>query len=424
MYNETFISKLKNALKGLRTIHTVGEEWVSYVGSIPDGGVPYCGQEVSRETYSALWAYAQDKGLVKTESEWQSLATSNGGSVAFYSSGDGSTTFRMPKVVGYVKGATSHAEAGSYIAEGLPDVKHTHTRGTMEITGAVWNFTVSANPTSVSYQVPTTSGAFSLNDRTEGVTYGGTSVSNQFDGFKFTASNAWTGETSEENATNSIYGSSSHVTPETSVILFGVYAFGAVTNVDELDATTLATELASVKTNYLPLTGGAVTGMIERTVSGAVNNYVVEASNTTSGHSISFGIGVGQANRGIWDGATKAWMVNLNANGVLQSAGKTVVCVSSWRSGANWYRKYSDGWIEQGGYYESSSENSTLTISLNTSFSDTSYTLALGSQVDTSWIKGSGAGWTSKTTTTFSYRFNTNDSSDGLRGIDWYACGY
>ncbi|MGN1208776.1 MAG: hypothetical protein ACI4SV_00635, partial [Duodenibacillus sp.] len=73
--------------------HAVGDEWHSFTGQIPAGGVPYCGQEVTRETYADLWEYAQNNGLVKTEEEWQALDASQNGNVPFYSDGDGSTTF-------------------------------------------------------------------------------------------------------------------------------------------------------------------------------------------------------------------------------------------------------------------------------------------------------------------------------------------
>ena len=94
--DENYVNQLAAALRKIGTIHTVGEEWHSYAGEIPAGGVPYAGQTVSRETYAVLWQYAQDKGLVKPEAEWQTLAAS--GNVKFYSDGDGATTFRMPKV--------------------------------------------------------------------------------------------------------------------------------------------------------------------------------------------------------------------------------------------------------------------------------------------------------------------------------------
>lgn len=245
--NEQFINELATALRKVGTIHTVGEEWVSYIGEIPNGGVPYCGQEVTRTTYSALWTYAQEKGLVKTEAEWKQIATANGGNVPYYSNGNGSSTFRMPKLVGYIRGASSQSEAGKYVAEGLPT--HTHTRGTMNITGAISAYWKGANP------IWNGDNAFYTASGEGEYTSAYTDTFNN-DLQKFDASRSWTGETSEPS--NSIYGNSNHVTPETSVVLFGVYAFGTVVNVGELDARALLDELNT----KLPLSGGTMTGSI------------------------------------------------------------------------------------------------------------------------------------------------------------------
>lgn len=57
---------VKSAIAG----KNVGDEWHSFTGKIPAGGVPYCGQEVTRTTYADLWNYVQTQGLVTTESEW------------------------------------------------------------------------------------------------------------------------------------------------------------------------------------------------------------------------------------------------------------------------------------------------------------------------------------------------------------------
>ena len=48
-----------------------------------------------RSGFEALWAEAQRSGLLRTEAEWQAEFAAHG-SVGFYSSGDGSTTFRVP----------------------------------------------------------------------------------------------------------------------------------------------------------------------------------------------------------------------------------------------------------------------------------------------------------------------------------------
>lgn len=195
----------------------VGDEWHSFTGQIPVGGVPYCGQEVTRATYADLWAWVQAQGLVKTEDEWQALNTSQNGNVPFYSDGDGSTTFRMPKIVGYVKGASSQSESGSYVAEGLPD-----------ITGNLRNNVVEA---------VAVDGAFVESFRWQ----------NNFAGSESGTAEQGVNLSFRASASNPIYGNSDHVTPETATVLFGVYAFGEITNVGALDADTLATGLATLE---------------------------------------------------------------------------------------------------------------------------------------------------------------------------------
>lgn len=229
--NEQFINELATALRKVGTIHTVGEEWVSYIGEIPNGGIPYCGQEVTRTTYSTLWSYAQSKGLVKTEAEWQQIATDNGGNVPFYSSGNGSTTFRMPKLVGYIRGASSQSEAGEYVAEGLPNItgeikKKPGIPGDQLFSDAEVGAVTSSGALS---PIVTGNQQYALNN--------GDMYTILVDGIGFDASKS-----------NSIYGNNSHVTPETSVVMFGVYAFGVITNAGELDVSAIARDASDAKT--------------------------------------------------------------------------------------------------------------------------------------------------------------------------------
>lgn len=105
--NQEFIYKLAEKLQKVGTIHAIGETWISFDSSIPAGGVPFCGQLVSRAAWADLFAWATAQGKVKTETEWQAHASANGGNCPYYSSGDGSTNFRMPKIVGYMKGTNS-----------------------------------------------------------------------------------------------------------------------------------------------------------------------------------------------------------------------------------------------------------------------------------------------------------------------------
>ena len=327
MHNAEFVNALKEALNGLRTVHMVGEEWVSYVGDIPAGGVPYCGQEVNRSTYSALWKYANAKGLVKSESEWQSLYNAQGGNVAYYSSGNGSSTFRMPRLVGYVRGASSQSESGSYAKEGLPNIE-----GRLQLSGLA---------------------GYSRGDSVFGGAFlrGGGSYQYSPQGSNETGYDV----VFDASCSNSIYGNSFHVTPETSVVLYGVYAFGEVGNVDALDATTLASAVARVESN------------------------VEDKLDKSTWHIVEY-----------WHSSDKT----------------------------TWYKKWSSGWIEQGGTFVSTGSYEQK-LSLVVEFSNTNYQKILLPGVNSGNVPGWNAFGYGKQTTYFMY-------SSGGPGVvyDWYACGY
>src|SRR5574344_263356 len=57
------------------------------------------GGEFNRADYPKLWAYLQaNPTLVKTQTQWQTEATANGGICGFFSDGNGTTTFRVPNL--------------------------------------------------------------------------------------------------------------------------------------------------------------------------------------------------------------------------------------------------------------------------------------------------------------------------------------
>lgn len=111
-------------------------------------------------------------------------------------------------------------------------------------------------------------------------------------------------------------------------------------------------------------------------------------------------------------------------DGGLTWNGKTVVCVESWVNGVNWYRKYSDGWIEQGGYHPSTGNWNDYAEGLNTSF-NTPFVNAKNNVQITMVSKGDLANPTNVTTTKFTLWIG--DRLQGTSVTDefyWYACGY
>lgn len=93
------------------------------------------------------------------------------------------------------------------------------------------------------------------------------------------------------------------------------------------------------------------------------------------------------------------------------------IVTATWRSGKNWYTKYSDGWIEQGGQFNMSSSGYDLTF--NTPFATTDYTfLAIRTNVTGGYQYDAVNGFTNRTVKgghVYSYSKGTND---------WMACGY
>lgn len=91
----------------------------------------------------------------------------------------------------------------------------------------------------------------------------------------------------------------------------------------------------------------------------------------------------------------------------------------TWRSGNNWYRVWSDGWIEQGGYTKKTGQQTTITYSI--SFTDIKSLCTLA----TFYIP-SNRGYmtepviTSRSITKFVIECNENIHDS----ICWFACGY
>lgn len=93
------------------------------------------------------------------------------------------------------------------------------------------------------------------------------------------------------------------------------------------------------------------------------------------------------------------------------------IVTATWRSGTNWYTKYSDGWIEQGGDTVAINADA-YTVTLNTPFQKTTYYV--------NWVingNTNDAAYThtvEKTTKNFIMR---DYLMNNLKAT-WYACGY
>lgn len=67
--------------------------------TIFDNCIVAFGGEFNRTDYPKLWTYLQaNPTLVKTQAQWQTESTNNGGICGFFSDGNGTTTFRVPNL--------------------------------------------------------------------------------------------------------------------------------------------------------------------------------------------------------------------------------------------------------------------------------------------------------------------------------------
>lgn len=102
----------------------VGFEYFTTNPNIPAGSLPLLGGVYIRTLYKDLWNWVQEQtGYLIEESEWQEKSAANGGNVPFYSTGDGITTFRVPSLKCWVKGANGIEEVGSYLSAGTVQPK-------------------------------------------------------------------------------------------------------------------------------------------------------------------------------------------------------------------------------------------------------------------------------------------------------------
>ncbi len=145
---------------------SVGDQWISVDGTIPQGGLTFNGNEISRSIYADLYNYVVAQGRVITESAWQSMYSTNNGNVPYYSSGDGSTTFRLPTFKSYPHFVASGA--GKYTKASSLD--HIHAFGSNNANN---QGSFIATNASTSYRLATSSGTRGWNGSGGGGGYNG-----------------------------------------------------------------------------------------------------------------------------------------------------------------------------------------------------------------------------------------------------------
>lgn len=217
MEDQEFINQLAEKLSKLGTVRPLGFHYLHPYGTVPADSIICNGATYSRALYKDFFDYITTQGWVKTEAEWQEIATRDNGFCPFYSSGDGSTNFRTPKFAPYQQIAIASGNVGKYHDPGLPNIKGSLNPIGQEDTSAL----------------PT--GAFS---KASGKCMRGTSY---FDGegvYEFNASRY-----------NSIFGNSNTVQPESHEWVMCVVAYGIATNVGSVDMADVLTTVAQVQAN-------------------------------------------------------------------------------------------------------------------------------------------------------------------------------
>lgn len=188
----------------------------------------------------------------------------------------------------------------------------------------------------------------------------------------------------------------------------------------------------------LPLTGGIMTGGIktdnvEFAISSVDDNKTVRISGGTGWDNGGSFVIRGQ-NHPSFPGEFVCRAVNGDKkvsllgkpDGTLTWNDKHVLrVVEYWSSGKSWYRKYSDGWIEQGGCIQVPDGNNSYTkyrtLTLHTPFSNTNYSV-IGStygESDSNAQHADNSFAVSAFTKTSCKLFWDDQSS----GVYWYACG-
>lgn len=319
MKDQEFINQLAEKLSKLGTVRPLGFHYLHPYGTVPADSIICNGATYSRALYKDFFDYITTQGWVKTEAEWQKIATRDNGFCPFYSSGDGSTNFRTPKFAPYQQIAMGVATATTYHEAGLPDLN-----GDI-LTWLVLNESKTAT----------------------GVFKNSVMQSSEWTGLSSYGGNVATTIRFKASDYSPVYGRTNTVQPESHEWVMCVVAYGVATNVGSVDI---------------------------QNVMSAVND--VQASLA---------------------------QIKLDIAQIPQP--RTYV-TQTWSSGTEWYRVWSDRFIEQGGHGTGS------TCTFSKPFSNKNYTFNVNPS----------SGYTSHPDWIAAYEKRPSRTTTGT-GISWYAGG-
>ena len=332
----TFINQLAEKLSKLGTIRPLGFHYLHPYGTVPADSIICNGATYSRALYKDFFDYITTQGWVKTEAEWQEIATRDNGFCPFYSSGDGSTNFRTPKFAPYQQIALASGSVGKYHQAGLPNIT-----GSVSVSGGEEDLSRTAG-TLVS------SGALTASSH----------ATTSWAGYENVSGRYWSKLSISASNSDKTYGRSSTVQPESHEWVVCVVAYGIATNVGSVDI---------------------------QNVMSAVN--AVQASLT---------------------------QIKLD---IAQIPQPRAYVTKTWSSGTEWYRVWSDGFIEQGGHGTGG------TCTFSKPFSNKNYTFNVnpsnGYSSHPDWIAAYEKRPSRTTTGTEISYYEYGD-----QGWDWRASGY
>lgn len=123
----------------------IGDIKFSFAKVVPNGWLRCDGNLYQRSEYPDLYQWATDNNYIVSEETWQSTKTANdGGSVGYFSTGDGSTTFRVFNIVDFVRADSSASNTGTYQTDTMRNI----TGGQSALISGWGSSTVASNTTS------------------------------------------------------------------------------------------------------------------------------------------------------------------------------------------------------------------------------------------------------------------------------------
>ena len=307
MEDQEFINQLAEKLSKLGTVRPLGFHYLHPYGTVPADSIICNGATYSRALYKDFFDYITTQGWVKTEAEWQEIATRDNGFCPFYSSGDGSTNFRTPKFAPYQQIALASDSAGKYHQAEVPNINASCYVVTGDTSGAI-----------------TTEG--NINVISDEARWGGK-----------------THMTFDASKSNSIYGRSSTVQPESHGWMICVVVAGQATNLGSVDVSNVMSAVAQVQADVsvVPKPKAYVT---ETHVSGTQGYRVwsdgfieqwgkVTVSGADTNNTLTFQKPFKSANYNI---QTAGWRIS-DRHACVISKTATSVTIRAWNNDNDWY---------------------------------------------------------------------------------------